>query len=155
MGKEIERRFLVQGDDWKSLDKGVVYRQGFLSTDKERVVRVRVAAEKATLTIKGLTVNFSKPEFEYPLPLSDAQTLLNDLCQKPLIEKTRYRIHHEGHVWEVDEFFGENQGLIVAEVELTHEQEHIILPDWIGLEISSDPRYFNSSLVQNPFCQWR
>ncbi|MEO5376971.1 MAG: CYTH domain-containing protein [Magnetococcus sp. DMHC-6] len=155
MGLEIERRFLVQGDGWRGLAEGVLYRQGFLSTDKDRVVRVRMAGEQASLTIKGATQGITKHEFEYAIPLSDAQVLLNELCLTPLIEKTRYRIAQGGVLWEVDEFAGDNQGLILAEVELTHAQQELFLPEWIGKEISLDPRYFNSNLVQTPYIRWK
>ncbi len=154
MGKEIERRFLVQGETWRGLADGVEFRQGFLSTVKERVVRVRIAGGKGTLTIKGLTRGVSKLEFEYEIPLDEARSLLEALCQRPLIEKTRYRIPHRGLIWEVDEFIGDNRGLILAEVELQSEDQTIDPPPWIGEEISSDPRYFNSNLVQKPFSQW-
>ena len=155
MGKEIERRFLVQGDAWRELADGVEFRQGFLSTVKERVVRVRLAGGKGTLTIKGLTRGISKLEFEYEIPTAEARTLLEALCHRPLIEKTRYRIPLQGVVWEVDEFIGDNQGLILAEVELESEDQTFERPTWIGQEISGDPRYFNSNLVQNPFSQWK
>ena len=154
MGKEIERRFLVKGDAWRGLGQGTEFKQGFLSTVKERVVRVRIAGERATLTIKGITRGFSKAEFEYEIPRADAQALLEELCERPLIEKTRYRIGHHGLIWEVDEFVGENKGLILAEVELTSENQAINPPAWIGQEISGDPRYFNSNLVSNPFTRW-
>lgn len=155
MGKEIERRFLLADESWRGQGSGVEFRQGFLSTVKERVVRVRLAGGKGTLTIKGLTQGFSKLEFEYEIPPEEARDLLDSLCEKPLIEKTRYRIKHGGLVWEVDEFAGENNGLVLAEVELSHENQPIDKPAWLGPEISGDPRYFNSNLVKNPFSQWQ
>lgn len=159
MAKEIERRFLVQQALWEtggraSADSVRLIRQGFLSTTKERVVRVRVVGEAGFLTIKGLTRGFSKSEFEYTIPLADAEALLDELCEHPLIEKRRYRVQHAGMLWEVDEFFGENQGLLLAEVELKTEQQAIVLPVWVGQEISSDPRYFNANLSLMPFSQW-
>ncbi len=154
MGKEIERKFLVKGDAWRALGQGSPFRQGFLSTVKERVVRVRLAGAKDTLTVKGLTRGVSKLEFEYEIPPEDAGQLLDELCEHPLIDKTRYRIDHEGLVWEVDEFHGDNQGLVVAEVELADEDQEISLPPWIGEEVSGDPRYFNSNLVAHPYSRW-
>ncbi|MBF0180856.1 MAG: CYTH domain-containing protein [Magnetococcales bacterium] len=154
MGMEIERRFLVRGDAWRSLGAGTEYRQGFLSTVKERVVRVRIAGDRATLTVKGVAVDLARPEFEYPIPIEDARILLDTLCERPLIEKTRYRIDHGGLTWEVDEFRGENQGLIVAEVELNDARQAVDLPPWVGQEVSEDSRYFNSNLVRVPFSRW-
>jgi CYTH domain-containing protein len=117
-------------------------------------VRVRIVGDRGFLTIKGPTEGNSRAEFEYPIPLEDARTLLDNLCDPPLIEKIRYQIKVGGLVWEIDEFSGENQGLIVAEVELTDENQAIALPDWVGREVSDDPRYFNVNLVRNPYCNW-
>ena len=153
MGKEIERKFLVSGDDWRSLGKAVHYRQGYLSSTKERVVRVRTIDDRGFLTIKGITEGLSRLEFEYDIPGDDAGSLL-DLCEKPLIEKTRTKIAIGNLVWEVDEFFGDNAGLIVAEVELEDESQAVDLPSWIGEEVSGDPRYFNSNLIKNPYTRW-
>lgn len=155
MAKEIERKFLVLDDAWKRGVAGVSYRQGYLSTVKERTVRVRTVGGKGFLTIKGVTVGVTRSEFEYTIPTADADALLNDLCEKPLIEKTRYKIQHAGLIWEIDEFFGENQGLVVAEVELNDEHQAIDRPTWVGKEVSGDPRYFNSNLIKTPFTQWK
>ncbi|MBF0368344.1 MAG: CYTH domain-containing protein [Magnetococcales bacterium] len=155
MGVEIERKYLVKNDAWRDGAQGVAFRQGFLSTQKERVVRVRMAGEKGTLTIKGVTRDVSRVEFEYEIPKADAEQLLDQLCERPLIEKTRYKIEHAGLIWEVDIFEGENAGLILAEVELEDENQAIELPDWVGEEVSSDARYYNSNLVKNPFSSWR
>ncbi|HHJ53342.1 MAG TPA: CYTH domain-containing protein [Caldithrix abyssi] len=154
MGKEIERKYLVKGDSWKELARGVMYRQGYLSTVKERVVRVRTIDDKGYLTIKGISKGISRLEFEYEIPLEDANKMLDELCERPLIEKARYKIEYGGLVWEVDEFFGDNEGLILAEVELSDENQHIELPDWIGEEVSGDPRYFNSNLIKHPYKEW-
>jgi len=154
MGKEIERKFLVKGEEWKAAARGIVYRQGYLSSIKERVVRVRTIEDKGFLTIKGITKGVSRSEFEYEISVEDADTMLDDICEKPLIEKKRYKIPVHGLVFEVDEFFGENAGLIVAEVELTDEKQKIELPPWIGAEVSGDPRYFNSNLIKHPFTKW-
>ena len=154
MPKEIERKFLLKNDSWRGQDTGKRYRQGYLSTVKERTVRVRTAADKGFLTIKGITVGASRSEYEYEIPVSDANEMLDRLCERPLIEKTRYRISHAGLVWEVDEFEGENRGLITAEVELKDERQSVTPPDWIGKEVTGDPRYFNANLVAKPFTTW-
>ncbi len=154
MGKEIERKFLVIKEKWQPDSEGKQYRQGYLSTAKERVVRVRVADGKGFLTIKGKTEGFSRAEFEYEIPLKDAEVLLNTLCERPLIEKLRYQMEYEGTLWEVDVFLGENQGLVVAEVELKSETQSFVLPQWIGEEVSLDPRYYNVNLLKRPFTKW-
>lgn len=154
MAIEIERKFLVNGDQWRSLASGITYRQGYICTKKEGVVRVRIVGDRGYLTIKGLSVGNSRAEFEYPIPVSDAQTMLETMCERPLIEKSRYIIKHGELIWEVDEFFGENAGLIIAEVELSTEHQVIELPEWVGIEVSHDARYFNANLIKYPFCQW-
>lgn len=154
MGKEIERKFLVEGDAWRALAEGTRYRQGYLSTVKERTVRVRTIADKAYLTIKGITQGIARTEFEYEIPLADANALLDDLCQRPLIEKDRYKIEHGGLTWEVDEFFGENAGLVLAEVELESEDQAVELPGWVGQEVSDDSRYYNANLIASPYRAW-
>lgn len=152
MGTEIERKFLVVGDQWRSLGQGTRYCQGYLST--RPTVRVRIAGDQGYLTIKGPSDGVSRAEFEYGIPLADAQTMLATLCQRPLIEKVRTKIPIDGLVWEVDEFMGDNHGLILAEVELTAANQAFEIPPWIGVEVSGDPRYFNSYLVQHPFSTW-
>ena len=154
MGTEIERKFLVTENSWRSLAAGVKYRQGYLNSAKERTVRVRTIDDKGFLTIKGITTGARRAEYEYEIPGGDAEALLDDLCEKPLIEKNRYKIDFEGFVWEVDEFFGENQGLIVAEVELESEDQAFEKPGWIGEEVTGDPKYFNSNLINNPYLKW-
>ncbi len=154
MAQEIERKFLVSSDAWRELASGTNYRQGYLSTVKERTVRVRTIDDKGYLTIKGITVGATRAEYEYEIPADEANELLDNLCERPLIEKTRYKIPHGGLTWEVDEFAGDNQGLIVAEVELTDEDQEVALPDWAGEEVTGDPRYFNSNLIANPFTAW-
>jgi len=153
MALEIERKFLVNGDGWRRLGTGTLYRQGYVPT-LNGTVRVRIAGEQGYLTLKTPTVGISRREFEYPIPLTDADELLDLLCDRPIIEKTRYRIMVGTLLWEVDEFAGENQGLILAEVELVEEEQAIELPDWIGEEVSGDRRYFNSCLAQHPFTKW-
>lgn len=152
MGKEIERKFLVKEGAWRNV-KGTRYRQGYLNSAKERNVRVRTMEDKAYLTIKGIAIGASRMEFEYEIPLQDADELL-EICEKPLIEKTRYKVQEGGFVWEVDVFFRENQGLIVAEVELESEDQEFPKPDWVREEVTGDPRYFNSNLIKNPYIKW-
>ena len=154
MGIEIERKFLLTGTDWKALAKGTPYRQGYLNSTKERTVRVRTIADKGFLTIKGISVGATRVEYEYEIPRNDADALLNELCEKPLIEKNRYKIVHQGFTWEVDEFFGENDGLVVAEIELESEEQSFEKPEWVGKEVTGDQRYFNSSLIKEPYTQW-
>lgn len=154
MAKEIERKFLVKGTDWKNLAKGTEYRQGYLSTVKERTVRVRTIDNAGYLTIKGISTGATRLEYEYEISVADAHEMLDKLCERPLIEKKRYKIDFGGLVWEVDEFFGENEGLIVAEVELQDENQEIRKPEWIGEEVTGDPRYFNSNLSKVPYKKW-
>jgi CYTH domain-containing protein len=155
MGTEIERKFLVTNPLWKKGAHGQRYRQGYLVADGERTVRVRVARDKGYLTIKGQTTGIRRAEFEYEIPLPDAEQLLDTLCRKPLIEKMRYRVEHHGLTWEVDEFTGENEGLVIAEVELKDEAQPLELPEWAGAEVSHDHRYSNASLSRYPYRLWK
>lgn len=155
MPQEIEHKYLVRLDVWKPTESGVLFRQGYLSTAEQRVVRVRIAGERAYLTIKGSAHGITRPEFEYAIPVADAATMLDLLCERPLIEKTRYCQSFGGKTWEIDVFHGDNAGLVVAEVEVASESEQIEPPPWLGREVSSDPRYFNSNLVSNPYKNWR
>ena len=154
MGVEIERKFLLIGDAWRTLGAPVLLRQGYLSSDPERTVRVRTEGDTGTMTIKGRSVGATRGEWEYEIPLADANELLDRLCEKPLVEKYRRRIDFAGHLWEVDEFIGVNQGLVVAEIELASEDEAFDKPDWIGAEVTGERRYFNSSLIRQPYCSW-
>ncbi len=154
MAKEIERKFLVKGDAWRQLDTGKIYRQGYLSVTPERTVRVRTIGDAGFLTIKGKNIGATRMEFEYEIPLDDAAEMLDKLCEKPLIEKIRRKIPFGGFTWEVDEFFGDNAGLVIAEVELSDETRQPELPDWIGEEVTDDPRYYNANLVKNPYSMW-
>ncbi len=154
MATEIERKFLVKGDEWRKLGQGTVFRQGFLSTVKERVVRVRVAGEKGSMTVKGVNKGIERVEYDYEIPLADAEAMLDGLCEQPIIEKTRYKIEYGSHIWEVDEFEGENSGLVIAEVELGSADEEFEKPDWVGDDVSDDHRYFNSNLIKNPYSKW-
>lgn len=154
MGIEIERKFLLKNSDWKKeISKSIEIRQAYLSLDKERTVRVRLKGEKGIITIKGQSQNISRQEFEYEIPKADAIVLL-ELCHRPMIEKIRYEVVHEGLTWEIDEFSGENEGLILAEVELESEDQIFNKPTWIGKEVSDDIRYYNSSLVKLSFRDW-
>lgn len=155
MAKEIERKFLVVGSTWRTLAQGTRYRQGYLNSDKARTVRIRTVGDQAFLTIKGPTIGVTRTEFEYPIPYDDCVTMLNDLAEQPVIDKIRYKIPVDGLIWEVDEFLGVNEGLIVAEVELTSEDQAFEKPDWVGEEISGDVRYYNSSLIKAPYTTWK
>ncbi|MBW4559319.1 MAG: CYTH domain-containing protein [Trichormus sp. ATA11-4-KO1] len=154
MAKEIERKFLLKEDSWRKLAKGSVYRQGYIATQDKVTVRVRIIGEQGYLTIKGPSIQCSRLEFEYPIPVEDAQEMLDTLCRRPFIEKIRYKVEWGGLIWEIDEFDGVNKGLILAEVELSDANQQIELPSWIGQEVSHDPRYYNSNLVTHPFSQW-
>lgn len=155
MGIEIERKFLVRNDAWRTLaDAGTTYVQGYLLGARQASVRVRIEGEQAFINIKSMTLDIRRLEFQYPIPLHDAREMLAQLCGKPLVEKTRYKLPHAGHVWEIDVFAGVNAGLIVAEVELAAEDEALDLPEWIGEEVSHDPRYYNVNLVQHPYTSW-
>jgi CYTH domain-containing protein len=152
---EIERKFLVKNLDFKNQTSGTFIAQGYLGADLLRTIRVRIYGDKAYLTIKSKTVGISRDEYEYDIPVKDAKAMLNDLCAKPLIEKNRYEIKYQGKIWEVDEFLGENTGLYVAEIELASESEAFEKPQWVGEEVSGDPKYFNSNLVKFPFSKWK
>ena len=155
MAKEVERKFLVKGDAWRTLAKGTTYRQGYLNSAKERTVRVRTTEDKAYLTIKGITVGATRAEYEYEIPYDEGKAMLDSLAEQPLIEKRRYKIPAGDLTWEIDEFLGDNTGLIVAEVELKSEDQAFTRPVWLGDEVTSDPRYYNANLIKNPFTCWR
>ena len=155
MAVEIERKFLVHKDAWRTQGEGVLLRQGYLSSNPDRVVRVRIEGNAASMTIKGRTTGATRGEWEYAIPVADAQALLEGLCERPLIEKYRTRIVHEGMTWEVDEFLGDNAGLIVAEIELQSEGQAFSKPDWVGEEVTHDPRYFNANMIRHPYTTWK
>jgi adenylate cyclase len=154
MALEIERKYLIDLEKIGTLENGIRIKQGYLSTNKDAVVRVRVKNDKAYLTIKGSNSGIARLEFEYEIPLNEANEMLEKLCQKPVIDKTRYLIKHDIHTWEVDIFYGDNDGLVVAEVELSSEDEFINLPTWIKEEVTTDARYYNSNLMKLPFKDW-
>jgi adenylate cyclase len=143
MGIEIERKFLPNGDGWRGLGQPTLMRQGYLTADPVRTVRVRIEGERAVLTIKSKSVGATRGEWEYEIPVPDAAELLDRLCEQPLVEKVRHRIDQ-----------GENAGLVVAEIELGSEDEAFEKPDWIGQEVTGDPRYYNSSLIRLPYSKW-
>lgn len=157
MGVEIERKFLVISDSWReNAEDCTRYVQGYLSREAGRTVRVRIAGEKAFLTIKGRPPEHAPletPEFEYAIPKADAEEMLR-LCLPGVIDKTRCRITHAGKVFEVDEFAGENAGLIVAEIELASSAESFARPAWLGQEVTEDPRYKNANLSVTPYRRW-
>lgn len=154
MGIEIEKKFLLNNSNWKRLATGIDYCQGYLSSNKNCTVRVRTIGNRGFLTIKGASRGAVRKEFEYEIPVTEAEEMLINLCQKPLIQKKRYTIKTDDATWEVDEFFGDNEGLCVAEIELDHEDQKFTIPAWVGEEVTGDPRYFNSSLVRNPYSSW-
>jgi adenylate cyclase len=153
MGQEIERKFLITRDTWRT-GVGTRIRQGYLNNEIDGIVRVRTKGKRAYLTIKGITTGITRLEFEYEIPVEDANQILDELCIKPLIEKTRYEVQVGGFKWEVDEFLGENSGLIMAEIELEDEDQGFTKPDWLGREVSGDFRYHNANLVKYPYSKW-
>jgi CYTH domain-containing protein len=155
MAKEIERKFLVRGDEWRH---GSIFEhccQGYLITDSNCFVRICILGERAFLTIKGETEGISRLEYEYEIPLDDAQDMLNRLCIHPLIVKRCFAILYYSEKWQIDEFLQDNEGLILAEIELKAEDQHIHLPPWVGKEVSHDPRYYNINLTKHPYSKWR
>ena len=153
---EIERKFLIAGDGWRSQVEGLPKRlsQGYLCSDPLKSVRVRIADTRATITVKGAREGISRLELQYDIPVRDAELMLA-LCERPLIDKTRYIVRHGGMKWEVDIFHAENEGLEVAEIELGHEDQPFPIPEWVGLEVSHDARYYNSFLAKNPYSTWK
>lgn len=155
MGIEIERKFLVEGDAWRaSADAGERLLQGYLANTGPATVRVRICGDAAFLTIKGATIGVSRSEFEYPIPVADAEAMLREMAVSPVIEKVRYRVPCGGLVWEVDVFEGANEGLVLAELELDAEDAEFERPGWAGEEVSGDHRYFNVNLALNPYRRW-
>ncbi|MFT3679688.1 MAG: CYTH domain-containing protein [Ferruginibacter sp.] len=155
MGKEIERKYLVDHMKWQQAEKGrgEIYRQGYLLTDPGKTIRVRLTESAGYITIKGLSVGAVRPEYEYEIPAGDAKELLDQFAIAEL-SKTRYKIMFGNKTWEVDVFAGRNEGLIVAEVELESEDEAIEIPAWITKEVTGDEKYYNSNLTQHPFKNW-
>jgi adenylate cyclase len=155
MALEIERKFLVKKDSWRShVESEARIMQGYLANNATATVRVRVKGAAAFLTIKGAGTGISRSEYEYPIPVEDAQAMLRDLAVFPPIDKVRYRVRSGRHIWDLDIFAGENAGLVMAEVELATVDEAFERPDWLGEEVSGDPRYFNVNLARNPYKRW-
>ncbi len=154
MGTEIERKFLVTSDAWREGAAPTAIRQGYLCADATHVVRVRTFGQQAFLTIKSGGVGMTRLEFEYEIPTADATMLLDLLCHRPLIEKTRFAVDVDGIAWVVDVFEGDNDGLVLAEVELESETQPVALPPWLGAEVTGDPRYFNAALSERPYATW-
>jgi adenylate cyclase len=155
MAIEIEHKFLLANDDWrKHVSHSVKYRQGYLSSQPTSSIRVRISNDHAWLNIKTATIGTHRHEYEYEIPMKDANEILTYLCKKPLIEKTRHFVTNEGHVWEIDEFEGDNQGLIVAEIELATTGLSFAKPLWLGLEVTDDLRYYNNNLAIHPYSEW-
>ena len=152
--QEIEYKFLVTSDEWKKNAEGVDYKQGYLSTDNKRTVRVRLEGNVPKLTIKGEKAGPAGKEFEYDIPYEDAVYLLENLCLKPLVEKRRFKVEYEDFTWDIDEFLGQNEGLVLAEIELQDINQKFNKPVWVGKNVTDDPKYKNSNLVKNPFKNW-
>jgi CYTH domain-containing protein len=155
MAKEIERKFIVKSTEYRDLAEPIAFKQGYISRVPGKIVRIRLAGQQGFVTIKGISTGCERDEFEYEIPPTDAQQILDKLCEKPLIEKTRRTITYDNKVWVVDEFKGENEGLVVAEIELLSSDEHFEKPLWLGCEVTSNPRYYNSHLVVHPYKDWR
>ncbi len=156
MAIEIEHKFLLANDDWrKHVSRSVKYRQGYLSSQPTSSIRVRISDDHAWLNIKTATIGTHRHEYEYEIPMADAGEILNNLCRKPLIEKTRHFVTDDAHLWEIDEFEGDNQGLIVAEIELDETGQSFSKPTWLGLEVTGDLRYYNNNLAMHPYSEWR
>jgi len=160
MGIEIERKFLVRSDAWReSARRATAMRQGYLTAPDagpaaRASVRVRIEGDRAFLNVKGLTLSVRREEFEYEIPCADGEAMLAGLCSGGIVAKTRFEVDHAGHTWEVDVFEGDNDGLVVAEIELDDEHEAYARPDWLGLEVSDEARYYNVSLARRPFREW-
>ena len=155
MGIEIERKFRLQDDSWRAeVSESTLLRQGYLANTARASVRVRIAGAQGWLSVKAMTGRIARAEFEYPIPAAEAEHMLGQLCEGPLIEKWRHQVVHEGSAWEIDEFLGENAGLIVAELELTAEEQPFTRPAWLGAEVTSEERYYNFRLTQHPYRLW-
>jgi len=151
---EIERKFLVTGTSWMKNATSMACKQGYIYASPKKTIRIRIMADKGYITIKGKNQGIGRKEFEYVIPLEDANRLLLDMCDKPLIEKTRYLVNYQGFNWEVDAFEGDNKGLVIAEIELTDENQQFPKPPWLGEEVTGDSRYYNASLQKKPFALW-
>ena len=155
MATEIERKFLILNQDWQEYTKSELHIvQGYLATNEFSSTRIRIQNDEANINIKSATLGVTRTEFEYSIPVDDARLMLDNLCIKPVIEKTRFTVKHMDHTWEIDVFSGDNEGLIVAEIELSSADEDFEKPSWIGEEVSNDTRYYNSCLINHPYKDW-
>lgn len=156
MALEIEHKFLLADDSWRALtSRSVYFKQGYLSSAQTSSIRVRIGGDQAWLNIKSATIGNHRLEYEYEIPLSDAREIMDNLCRRPLVEKQRHYVEFQGHIWEIDEFFGDNAGLIVAEIELDSLNQDFPKPSWIGEEVTHDLRYYNNNLAINPYSTWK
>lgn len=155
MATEIERKFLVTNDDWRAqASEKKIIKQGYFASAGKASIRIRISGSSANINIKSATLDVTRMEYEIPVPLADAEEMLEHLCEKPFIEKVRYLVPYGDHIWEVDEFSGDNEGLVVAEIELSSSGEQFERPPWLGEEVSSDKRYYNVCLVKHPYKNW-
>ena len=155
MATEIEHKFLIINDNWrKDADEGITMVQGYMGSNEKSSIRIRINGDLANLNIKSKTIGIQRSEYDYPIPVDEAKEILESLCDRPFIEKTRFHVMHDGHKWEIDVFAGENEGLIVAELEVNSVNEDFSLPQWLGDEVSDDPRYYNICLVTHPYKDW-
>lgn len=155
MPTEIERKFLLKNDGWRTdADEGIHMVQAYMGSNEKSSVRIRIQGDSANINIKSKTPGIQRSEYEYFIPMDEAKEMLESLCDKPCMEKTRFHVMHDEHEWEIDVFAGDNQGLIVAELELDSVEEDFSLPDWIAEEVSDDSRYYNICLVDHPYKDW-
>lgn len=156
MGLEIERKFLVKNKNYRKyeIQKKIEIRQGYITLEKEKVIRIRITNNTAFLTLKGLATSITRHEFEYEIPVTEARKMLDLFCYKPIIKKVRYIVKYKDHTWEIDEFDGQNSGLVIAEIELDNEETEFSKPEFIGKEVTEDPRYYNFNLVKSPYQSW-
>jgi adenylate cyclase len=155
MATEIEHKFLITNDKWRdNADEGTYLVQGYMGSNEKSSIRIRINGDSANLNIKSKTIGIQRSEYDYPIPVGEAKEILESLCEKPFIEKTRFQVMHDGHEWEIDVFAGDNEGLIVAEIELNSTDEEFSRPDWVGEDVSDDPRYYNICLVTHPYKDW-
>lgn len=155
MGIEIERKFLIKNATWRAqVARSIAIKQGYLATTDKASIRIRIQDTEANINIKAARAGTSRAEYEYPIPMTEAETMLATLCHPPLIEKTRHLVRYGEHLWEIDEFYGDNEGLIVAEIELNHPEASFAMPEWVGKEVSDILRYYNNQLSQCPYQAW-
>ena len=155
MAIEIEHKFLLANNRWRSkVIRSTRYKQGYLASNSSVSIRIRISDTEAWINIKQAVIGNQRDEYEYTIPLSEAEEIINNLCQKPLIDKTRHLVPYQQHTWEIDEFYGDNHGLIVAEIELSANDEVFEKPDWLGKEVTLEHKYYNNQLAKKPFLSW-